>query len=102
MKPIAVVTIALLAACGGAPDAPATQAASSNGVPRDFPADPAEPHLTNLRMMTDGGENAEAYWSADGTQLILQITRPDVYPCDQIHTMDVRTGRTRLVSTGEG
>ena len=24
-----------------------------------------EPHLTNLHQLTDGGENAEAYWSFD-------------------------------------
>lgn len=97
---------ALLAACGGQPDAPsqeqAAQALPAEAVPRDYPADPAEPHLANLRMMTDGGENAEAYWSADGTKLIFQATRPDVYPCDQIYTMDVTTGVTELVSTGEG
>ena len=94
--------MALLAACGGGADMPATQAAKPGAVPRAYPADPAEPHLVNLRMMTDGGENAEAYWSADGTQLIFQSTRADVHPCDEIYTMDVATGATRRVSTGEG
>jgi len=94
--------MALLTACGGGADMPATQAANPGAVPRAYAADPAEPHLVNLRMMTDGGENAEAYWSADGTQLIFQSTRPDVHPCDEIYTMDVATGATRRVSTGEG
>jgi Tol biopolymer transport system component len=102
MKRIAVVTIALLAACGGAPDAPAPQAAPSAVLPRAYPADPAEPHLANLRMLTDGGENAEAYFSADGKQLIFQSTRPDEYPCDQIYTLDIETAATQRVSTGEG
>ena len=46
----------------------------------------AERHLRNIRKLTSGGENAEAYFSADGTRLIYQSTRPD-YPCDQIYTM---------------
>ena len=42
-----------------------------------------ERHLTNIRQLTSGGENAEAYFSPDGTRLIYQSTRPE-YPCDQI------------------
>src|SRR5688500_1272528 len=39
----------------------------------------AEPerHHTNIRQLTSGGENAEAYFSPDGTRLIYQSTRPD-------------------------
>ena len=44
-------------------------------VPRDIQADPREPHLRNLRMLTDGGENAEAYFSFDGRKIIFQSTR---------------------------
>ena len=47
-----------------------------------------ERHLANIRQLTSGGENAEAYFSADGARLIYQSTRPD-YPCDQIYTMHV-------------
>src|SRR3954471_8251750 len=39
-----------------------------------------EKHLKNIRQLTEGGENAEAYFSQDGTRLIYQSTRPD-YPC---------------------
>ena len=46
----------------------------------------AERHLRNIRKLTSGGENAEAYFSTDGTGLIYQSTRPE-YPCDQIYTM---------------
>jgi Tol biopolymer transport system component len=52
-------------------------------------------------MLTDGGENAEAYWSFDGAALIFQSTRPP-YACDQIFSLDPATGATRLVSTGTG
>ena len=35
---------------------------------------PDETHLRNLRQLTFGGENAEAYWSPDGRELIFQST----------------------------
>jgi len=37
--------------------------------------DNQEKHLQNLKQLTFGGENAEAYFSADGKQLIFQSTR---------------------------
>ncbi|MCI0532338.1 MAG: hypothetical protein L0Y74_10410, partial [candidate division Zixibacteria bacterium] len=33
-----------------------------------------EPHLKNIRQLTFGGENAEAYFSSDGRRLIFQST----------------------------
>ncbi|HET7112697.1 MAG TPA: hypothetical protein VFI57_03590, partial [Pyrinomonadaceae bacterium] len=36
---------------------------------------PSEKHLRNIKQLTFGGENAEAYFSADGKQLIFQSTR---------------------------
>ncbi|MEP6914817.1 MAG: hypothetical protein ABJC89_04195 [Acidobacteriota bacterium] len=60
-----------------------------------------ERHLTNLRQLTSGGENAEAYFSADGTRLIFQSTRPG-YGCDQIYTVKVDGTDLRRVSTGTG
>jgi TolB protein len=61
----------------------------------------SEPHLRNVRQLTSGGENAEAYFSADGSRLIYQSTRAD-YPCDQIFTMKVDGTDVRRVSTGAG
>src|SRR5262245_4770111 len=60
-----------------------------------------EKHLRNIRQLTFGGENAEAYWSRDGKKLILQSTR-DSLQCDQIFTMDADGSNVRLVSTGKG
>ena len=64
---------------------------------------PGERHLRNVRQLTFGGENAEAYWSEDGTKLIFQSTRPP-YACDQIFLLDVADPKAepKLVSTGEG
>jgi Tol biopolymer transport system component len=60
-----------------------------------------ERHLRNLRQLTFGGENAEAYFSPDGTRLIFQSTRTGV-PCDQIYTMKIDGSDVRRVSTGTG
>jgi len=62
---------------------------------------PVERHLRNLRKLTSGGENAEAYFSKDGSRLIFQSTRAG-YPCDQIYTMKLDGSDQRRVSTGTG
>jgi Tol biopolymer transport system component len=49
---------------------------------------PQEHHLRNLRQATFGGENAEAYWSANGRYLTLQSTTKQDR-CDQIYVADV-------------
>jgi len=95
--------VAVSACSPGAPAAsPATTAALSQPLATPYPASPDEPHLRNLRMLTHGGENAEAYWSADGRQLIFQATRPGITSCDQIFTMNIDGSGLRMVSTGEG
>lgn len=62
---------------------------------------PEEKHLRNIRQLTFGGENAEAYFSADGKKLIFQSTR-DGYPCDQIYEMNIDGTGLRKLSTGKG
>ena len=62
---------------------------------------PGERHLRNIRQLTFGGENAEAYFSTDGTRLIFQSTRGG-YPCDQIFTMKIDGSDLHRVSTGTG
>ncbi|MBM3222022.1 MAG: twin-arginine translocation signal domain-containing protein [Candidatus Rokubacteria bacterium] len=63
--------------------------------------DPRERRLANLRQLTAGGQNAEAYFDTTGTRLIFQSTRPP-YGCDQIFTMKDDGTDVRLVSTGKG
>ncbi|MBX3193107.1 MAG: M20/M25/M40 family metallo-hydrolase [Labilithrix sp.] len=48
---------------------------------------PEEKHLADLRQLTLSGENAEAYWSFDGRQLILQARPVGDAHCDRIHRM---------------
>jgi Tol biopolymer transport system component len=68
-------------------------------VPRE--AFPGEVHLRNLRQLTFGGQNAEAYWSNDERRLVFQSTRDDLRS-DQIFVMDDDGGNVRMLSTGKG
>src|ERR1700685_1180412 len=67
---------------------------------------PSEKHLRNVRQLTFGGTNAEAYFSADNKYLIF-MHQGDGVPCDQMFTMPVDTpdgkpATPKLVSTGKG
>jgi TolB protein len=64
-----------------------------------LPAQP--PRLENIRQLTSGGSNAEAYWSPDGKRLVFQSTRQG-YDCDQIFVMNADGSKQTLVSTGKG
>ena len=67
-----------------------------------------EGHFANMRQLTFGGDNAEAYFSFDGKYLIFQKTNPkEGILCDQIWMgkIPVTPGETfnpKLVSTGTG
>jgi TolB protein len=58
-------------------------------------------HLRSVHQLTFGGENAEAYFSADDKQLIFQGHSGEDQ-CDQIYTMDLEGNHKRMVSTGWG
>src|ERR1043166_9513235 len=60
-----------------------------------------EKHLKNIKQLTFGGENAEAYFSFDGKQLIFQSKR-DGRACDQIYRMNIDGSGVQQVSNGEG
>lgn len=60
-----------------------------------------ERHLKNIRQLTFGGQNAEAYFSPDGNKLVFQSQR-DSFHCDQIFMMNLDGSGIRLLSTGKG
>ena len=60
-----------------------------------------EKHLKNVRMLTNGGENAEAYLSFDDKKLIFQSTHGDL-KCDQIFIMNTDGTDKKMVSNGDG
>jgi Tol biopolymer transport system component len=67
-----------------------------------------EKHFKNIRQLTFGGDNAEAYWSYDGKHIIFQRTNPkEGIMCDQIFVGKIPTKPLekftyKLVSTGKG
>lgn len=64
--------------------------------------DPRERHLANVRQLTFGGQNAEAYWSFDGTRLSYQMYDGETVKADQIFVMNADGSGKRMVSTGTG
>lgn len=81
---------------------------------------PGEKHLANVRQLTFGGTNAEAYFSADDKFLTFQHqgqfydprtheSAGPAIPCDQIYTMPVHssagtsgTNDIKMLSNGKG
>jgi Tol biopolymer transport system component len=58
-------------------------------------------HMSNLAQLTFEGDNGEAYFSFDGSQLIFQSNRGG-YQCDKIWIMGVDGGNKRMVSPDHG
>ncbi|WP_026451391.1 TolB family protein [Aequorivita capsosiphonis] len=68
---------------------------------------PEEKHFKNIRQVTFGGDNAEAYWSFDDSQLVFQSNNKDwSVNCDQMFLMDAdetfRDSQPPMISTGKG
>lgn len=67
-----------------------------------------EKHLKNLRQLTFGGDNAEAYWSFDNKMLTFQSNNPAWgLKCDQIFYTQVdesnlQNNKPQMLSTGQG
>jgi len=111
VKTLRVVALSLVAACAGPSNTPppqlppsASEGANPNGAAGAL-SHPDEVHLADVRQVTRGaGENAEAYWSFDNSELVFQSSRKP-YGCDQIYRVPAdATPETQpvLVSTGEG
>lgn len=62
---------------------------------------PNERRLRNVRQLTFGGQNAEAYWDKSGTKIVFQSRQPQ-WPDEQIIAMNADGSGKRLVSTGKG
>ena len=68
---------------------------------------PAEKYFKNIRQVTFGGDNAEAYWSFDDSKLIFQSNNKTWgVNCDQMFLMNAddsfKNSNPKMVSTGKG
>ena len=69
---------------------------------------PQEKHLRNIRQLTNGGDNAEAYFSFDNSMIVFQAKNPDWNAaCDQIYYFPFSDGDMtdhipQLISNGLG
>ncbi len=105
-----LAVLLLLSACGGAGSTDQTTqdeaGTSENASVADTLRYEQEANLKNLRQLTFGGDNAEAYFSFDNSKLVFQAANEawDA-PCDQIFYMPLSgyTGeRPPMLSTGKG
>ena len=88
-----LLAILTLAACAGGGTSPSTMVIT--------PVE-GERHLRNIHQLTFAGNNAEAYFSADGKRIIFQ-RQPDITKgCDQMYTMNVDGSAMRHVANGLG
>lgn len=69
---------------------------------------PQEKHLTNVRQLSFGGDNAEAYFSFDSKKLVFQSNNKAWgVKCDQIYVMNtsdplINNQIPKMLSTGKG
>jgi TolB protein len=81
MKPILLTVCTALVFSGALASTPTATSHSQS----DTILYPEETHFRNIQQLTNGGDNAEAYWSYDGKALVFQRTSvKDGVPCDQI------------------
>ena len=84
---------------------PLTESATANP---DSLRYPGEEHLRNIRQLTFGGDNAEAYWSFGGDQIVFQSNyKKWGVECDQIFFTDafgedLKDRTPPMISTGKG
>jgi Tol biopolymer transport system component len=99
-------SVLLVLLVGALPLLRAQQAGGTDNTSSSLLSPGEEKHLRNIRQLTFGGQNAEAYFSADDRMLSFQHQGQGV-PCDQIYTMPVDTpdgkpATPKLISSGKG
>ncbi len=98
----------LFAACSAASEKNSGEENITQELIADTLIYPQEKHFKNMRQLTFGGDNAEAYWSFDDSKLVMQ-SNYDKWGlnCDQIFLFDPSSTYTQetkptMLSTGMG
>ncbi len=94
-------TVAIASAGAKKPGTGAFRPIPPTAVQQDSLIRPGESHFAHLWQITFGGQNAEAYWSADGRKISFQAMTGDM-KCDQQYWIDLATGQITRYSTGKG
>ena len=85
-KLLLAISIIVLVSCGEKNTEEETTDAHSGATQTDKIHYEGETHLKNIRQLTFGGDNAEAYWSFNDEMLVFQATNPAwEVECDQIY-----------------
>lgn len=107
---IALLSLSLLA-CGTEKKTESSESATLNSDSTAIEVsiiNQGETHFASLKQLTNGGDNAEAYWSFDDSKLVFQVTNPKwELECDQIFVFDwqndnLMENMPQMVSTGLG
>ncbi|MDE0913610.1 MAG: hypothetical protein OSB57_00360 [Planctomycetota bacterium] len=103
MNRLPFLALYLLTACASTPiQSVVVESPIAGARPADDLIQEGEVHFKHLWQLTDGGENAEAYWSFAGDRLVLQSRRPkEGVECDRIYVTEAG-GTTRQISNGRG
>ena len=96
-----------ITACGGGSDEEAKTDGYSGETKKSELHYASEKHLTNIKQLTFGADNAEAYFSFDNTKLVFQSNNPEWgLECDQIFYFNWATddlhNKPAMLSTGKG
>lgn len=108
MRSTPILIMLLAAACSSGQEPRMTEERTPKEDGNDSLIHPQEKHFKSLKQLTFGGDNAEAYWSFDGTRLVFQAHVPAWGDgCDQIFVLDpfnetTRNGPPQRISTAGG
>ncbi len=110
MTPIAILLLVFVLACKSKePQPTAAIPGPVDTSKKEMIHYPQEKHLKNVKQLTFGGNNAEAYWSRDGKLLTFQSDNPawSDAKCDQIYyfnpdTDDLSKNPPQLISKRGG
>lgn len=109
MKYLVILSLLSLSiACGESDNNTPTKENNDTTIAVDSLKFAGEKHLKNIRQLTFGGDNAEAYWSFDNRSLVFQrTTKNEDLPCDQIFVGRIPEETNagfdfEMISTGKG
>jgi TolB protein len=90
IAPIAISAFLIISSCKNKePQQSATDVPTQDSSKKEQIHYPQEKHLKNVKQLTFGGNNAEAYWSNDSKKLVFQSDNPAWgAQCDQIYWFD--------------